>query len=249
MPGRITAKDIIKQSEQGVSVRPFLVRADDGRNYFVKGLNRAGGPSLISEVIAAEIGRHLGIPIPEWKIMDVPQALIDFSAIGNVQDLGGGPAFASLQVENASDLLWAHLPSIPAELQRRVLLFDWLLLNGDRALSESGSGNVNLMLDPEGNVVVIDHNAAFERNLTHQELVEFHVFRGQIGLHRADLLARLEYIPLLDAALADWGRITSLLPDEWIFRDADHVDETEPTLQDRLQILERFRTEQFWGQL
>lgn len=249
MPGRCTAKEIIKQSEQGVSVRPFLVRADDGHNYFVKGLNRAGSPSLISEVIAAEVGAHLGIPIPCWKIMDIPQALIDFSAIDNAHDLGGGPAFASLQVDNASDLLWSHLSSIPVELQRKVLLFDWLMLNGDRALGESGAGNVNLLIGPKGDLVVIDHNAAFEAGLTHQELVEFHVFRGQIGIHRSDLLARLEYIPLLDAALADWDRITSLLPEEWIFRDADQLDETRPTLQERLQILERFRTEQFWGQL
>ncbi|WP_312115246.1 HipA family kinase [Stutzerimonas nitrititolerans] len=249
MPERITGKEIIRQSDQGLSVRPFIVRADDGLTYFVKGFNRAGGPSLISEVIAAEIGRHLGLPIPCWKIMHIPQALLDFSAMDNVQDLGGGPAFASLQVENASDLMWSHLESIPVELQRKVLMFDWLLLNGDRILGESGAGNVNLLIDSKGEMVVIDHNAAFERELTHHEMVEFHVFRAQIGFHRADMLARLEYMPLLDAAIADWDRITSLLPEQWIFRDADQIDETEPTLQERLQILERFRTEQFWGQL
>lgn len=54
---------------------------------------------------------------------------------------------------------------------------------------------------------------------------------------------------MLDAALADWGRIISLLPEEWICRDHDADDEYEPTLQQRLQILERFKDEQFWGQL
>lgn len=38
MAPRIKAVEIIRQSDQGVSVRPFLVRGDDGRLYFVKGL-------------------------------------------------------------------------------------------------------------------------------------------------------------------------------------------------------------------
>ncbi len=70
---RITAKEIIKQSEQGLSVQPFLVRADDGQSYFVKGLSRALGNGLVSEAIAAELGKHLGLPIPQWRVMDIPK--------------------------------------------------------------------------------------------------------------------------------------------------------------------------------
>lgn len=248
MRARITAQEIIRQSQQGVSVQPFLVRADDGHTYFVKGLARAGGPSLISEVIAAELGRHLGLPIPPWRIMDIPTALIDFSAIENVQDLGGGPAFASLQVENASELMWAGVNAIPVELRRKVLLFDWLILNGDRCLNEI-AGNVNLLRNHEGELVIIDHNAAFDMALTIEEFQQYHVFRDQIGARRENLLARLDYIPMLDATLSDWDRIASLLPDEWIYRDADQIDETEPTLHQRLQILERYKDDLFWGQL
>lgn len=248
MQGRITAQEIIRQSHQGVSVKPFLIRADDDQTYFVKGFARAGGPGLISEVIAAELATHLGLPIPAWRIMDIPQALIDFSAVENAQDLAGGPAFASLQVENAADLMWASVDAIPADIRKTVLLFDWWILNGDRNLGELG-GNVNLLLDPKGELVVIDHNAAFDRTLTPEEFQQYHVFRSLLGAECGNLLARLDYLPRLDAALNDWGRITSLLPEEWIYRDADQVDETEPTLQQRLQILERYREDLFWGQL
>lgn len=249
MTKAVNAKEIIRQSDQGVSVRPFLIRADDDQTYFVKGFNRAGGPSLISEVIAAEIGRHLGLPIPEWKIMHIPAALIEFSAMQNVGDLAGGPAFASLQVENAADLMWSNVKSIPVELQRKLLLFDWLTLNGDRGLGESGMGNVNLLLDTKGNLVVIDHNAAFDMTLSIEEFQCYHVFRHHLGFHCEDMLARLDYLPMIDAAISDWGRITSLLPEEWIFRDTDQIDETQPTLAQRLEILERCKTQQFWGQL
>lgn len=248
MQGRITAQEIIRQSQQGVSVQPFLVRADDGQTYFVKGLARAGGPALISEAIAAEIGRHLGLPIPPWRIMDIPQALIDFSAANNAQDLAGGPAFASLQVENAAELMWSKVNDIPVELRKAVLLFDWWIQNGDRTLGEAG-GNVNLLLDPKGELAVIDHNAAFDLTLTHGEFQRYHVFRDLLGADRDNLLARLDYEPQLDAALNDWSRIVTLLPEEWIYRDADQIDETEPTLQQRLHILERYRDERFWGQL
>lgn len=248
MPDRITAEEIIRQSEQGVSVRPFLVRADDGCNYFVKGFERTGGPGLISEVVAAEIGAHLGLAIPPWRIMDIPQPLIDFSTIPNVTDLNGGPAFASQQVLTASELTWTGVKKIPVDLRRRVLIFDWLIQNGDRCLGEHG-GNVNLLLDQEGALAVIDHNAAFELQLSHDEFCQFHVFRDLIGSERDDLLARLKYTPELDAALADWGRIAALLPDEWLYRDRDHVDETEPTLAKRLEMLQRYRAELFWGQL
>jgi hypothetical protein len=248
MLDRITAKEIIRQSHQGISVQPFLVRADDNQTYFVKGLSRALGSGLVSEAIAAELGAHLGLPIPPWRVMDIPQELIDFSVMDNVQDLSGGPAFASLQVENASDLLWASLNTLPVDLKRRVLLFDWWILNGDRGLGERG-GNVNLILDPKGCLAVIDHNVAFDRTLSIDEFRQYHVFRDQLGSFEGQLLARLDYLPQLDAALRDWGRITSLLPEEWVYREPLIGDETEPTLAQRLQILERFKEERFWGQL
>ncbi len=248
MQGRITAQEIIRQSYQGVSVKPFLIRADDDQTYFVKGFARAGGPGLISEVIAAELAIHLDLPIPPWRIMDIPQALIEFSTVENAHDLAGGPAFASLQIANAADLMWANVDAIPPELRKTMLLFDWWILNGDRNLGEIG-GNVNLLLDSKGELVVIDHNAAFERTLTLEEFQQYHVFRSLLGAEHSNLLARLDYLPRLDAALNDWSRITSLLPEEWIYRDADQVDETEPTLQKRLQILERYKEDLFWGQL
>lgn len=97
----ITATEIIRQSQQGYSIKPFILRAEDDRSYFVKGLAKAGGPALISEVIGAELGRHLGLPIPPWRLINIPTDLIEFSVIPNVTDLSGGLAFASQAVENA----------------------------------------------------------------------------------------------------------------------------------------------------
>lgn len=247
MPECITAVEIIRQSHQGISIKPFIVRGDDGVSYFVKGLEKAGGPALISEVIAAELGKNLGLPIPEWRLMHVPSDLISFSAIPNVADLGGGVAFASRAVENASDFSISNINQTPIDLRRRLLLFDLWVRNGDRCLSERG-GNVNLILDSSGSLNVIDHNMAFDRAFSCVDFVETHVFRECRSFFR-DLVVRQEHMDILSRAVENWGTITALLPDDWLYRDRDHIDLTEPTVAERLEMLEVFRDERFWGEL
>lgn len=140
MPESITAVEIIRQSHQGYSIKPFIIRGNDGSTYFVKGLAKAGGPALISEVLGAELGVRMGLPIPPWELIHIPDELIAFSVIPNVDDLLGGIADS-------------------------------------------------------------------------------------------------------------WGTITDLLPEDWLYRDSDHIDQTEPTVAERLEILEMFKDERFWGAL
>ncbi|MGE8098091.1 HipA family kinase [Pseudomonas fluorescens] len=247
MPEIINAKEIVRQSHQGYSIKPFIVRGDDGHSYFVKGLAKSGGPALISEVLGAELGRYLELPIPPWRLMNVSPELIGFSSIPNVDDLGGGLAFASRAVENASDFTLSNINTTSAELRRRVLLFDWWVRNEDRCLGPKG-GNVNLILDAHGSLNVIDHNLAFDRTFNCDDFMENHVFRDSRAGFR-DYVTRQDYWKMLNEAILNWGTITALLPDDWIFRDGDLIDETEPTLAGRLEILEVFREERFWGLL
>jgi hypothetical protein len=247
MPLSITAVEIIRQSQQGYSIKPFIVRGDDGFTYFVKGLAKAGGPALISEVLGAELGGMLGLPIPPWGLMHIPEELIAFSAIPNVGDLRGGTAFASRAVENASDFVLSHIDRTPIELRRRVLLFDWWVRNGDRCLGERG-GNVNLILDARGELGVIDHNLAFDRAFDCDDFIEGHVFRECRSFFR-DYVVRQEYVQMLGETLEIWDTITALLPEDWLYRDADNIDLTEPTVAERLAMLEVFKEERFWGAL
>jgi hypothetical protein len=247
MPQSITATEIVRQSQQGYSIKPFIVRGDDGFSYFVKGLDKAGGPALISEVLGAELGLKLELPIPPWRLMHVPEDLIAFSAIPNVGDLGGGLAFASRAVENASDFSITSINRTPMYLRRRILLFDWWVRNGDRVLGEGG-GNVNLILDANGDLNVIDHNLAFDLKFDQTEFMDGHVFRECRPFFR-DLVVRQDFMQMLSEALENWSTITALLPEDWLYRDRDLIDETEPTVAERLKILEMFKEERFWGAL
>lgn len=247
MPHRVNAVEIVRQSHQGYSIKPFIVRADDGYSYFVKGLDKAGRHALISEALGAELGKRFGLPIPEWRLMDISEALIGFSAIPNVADLRGGTAFASRTVENATDFLISHMSTTPAELMRRVLLFDWWVQNGDRCLGEKG-GNVNLIRDAQGGLAVIDHNLAFDQDFDSADFLERHVFRERRADFR-DYVVRQDYSHILSGVLSEWDTIAAVLPEDWIYRDRDLIDLTEPTLQARLKVLEMFTEEQFWGAL
>lgn len=247
MPESITAVEIIRQSHQGFSIKPFLVRGDDGRTYFVKGHAKAGGPALISEMLGAELGLRMGLPIPPWSLMHIPEELIAFSAIPNVDDLRGGVAFASRAVENASDFNLSNINATPIGLRRKILLFDWWIRNEDRCLGQHG-GNVNLILDSHGDLNVIDHNLAFDRAFDPVAFMEGHVFRDCRPFFR-DLVVRQEHMQILGGIAASWGTITDLLPEDWLYRDADHIDQTEPTVAERLEMLEVFKEERFWGAL
>ena len=243
----VEAVEIIRQASQGYSVKPFIIRASDEQTYFVKGVQRAGKSSLVSEALAAELGRSLGLPVPDWRVMTIPDELIAFSTLSNVDDLRGGLAFASLQVANSSDLLISSVDSIPADLQLMVYVFDWWIQNGDRTLSEFG-GNVNLLIDSKGELAVIDHNAAFDANFTVDELREHHVFRDQ-AVQLRDMIVRLDCQRNLERALRKWVRITAVLPEAWLFQDDHHIDHTNPTLDQRLGTLRRIRDARLWGEL
>ena len=135
--------EIIGRSKQGITL-PFICRGDDDNTYFVKGVG-AGRRSQVCEWIAGNMGLELGLPIAPFKIVDVPEELIENNAI--YRDLGVGPAFGS-QKQRIMELNYAGINHVPAELQRAVLAFDWWVQNEDRHLTETG-GNPNLFWEPE----------------------------------------------------------------------------------------------------
>jgi hypothetical protein len=158
----INLVEIIARSEQGIT-KPFLCRGDNGLQYYVKG-HGAGRRSLINEWIAGNLGRRLGLPIPDFQLASIPAELIRFSARSDVHDLGVGVGFTSQRVENADELSYSSVEQIPPELRAKILLFDWWICNGDRTLTPDG-GNPNLLwVHRDRKLHVIDQNLAFDDN-------------------------------------------------------------------------------------
>lgn len=239
----VEAAEISHRSSQG-TLAPFFVRDTQGDMYVVKGVDGAGKQALIAELLCAELGQRFELPIADYALMTFPRGMLEFTAINGASELRGGLAFASRVVPYCRELAFEQLCDVSADLQQRVLLFDIWVSNEDRYLTAQG-GNVNLLVDEDGKLVVIDHNLAFDP-LIGQGNFDQHVFSSQRGaLH--DLEIRARYSSSLDAALADWSRIIALLPDEWIYRDPDDPStEVQPTLDDRYHWLQRLQEPDFW---
>lgn len=240
----LKAVEILRRSEQGLC-RPFLIRDEKGDIYVVKGVDGIGKAALTSELICAELGTRLGLPIPSYGLMKIPQPLIDFSATDGAKDLEGGPAFASRLIENATTLIYPQISHVETALQQRVLVFDKWVKNGDRRLTALG-GNVNLLWSPDKGLSVIDHNVSFAMESQDDEILENHVFSDQRHCFD-DMMTRAEHIAALDMALAGWDSIIGLLPEAWIYRDPwDEDSAISPTLDERLELLQRFNHDDFW---
>lgn len=242
----LVAEEILRPTEQGRSC-PFLVRDSDGDIYVVKGIDGAGRPALVSELICAELGSRCNLPIPNYGIMDVSPMLLEHCGVEKARELGGGPAFASRLIQHAAELRFSQVAGIDEALQQRVLLFDIWVNNGDRQLTDLG-GNVNLLIKPGNELVVIDHNLAL-LDTEPPDWVKYHAFSGQMET-LDDLVVRATHLEALDKALEDWDTITGLLPDEWIYRDQDdHTMPSLPTLEERFQWLNRLSTNDIWRNL
>ena len=205
-----TLVKIIRRSEQG-KTQPFVCVALDGAGQrvqcYLKGRSttRVG---QINEWIAAHLALAFGLPAPPFALLDVPTELIeaDFEQQDFANGLGAGPAFASQHVDS-DDIAFSDLPRIPASLQRDVLVFDAWVRNMDRSLSEHG-GNPNLRWCKQAHdfapaqLLVIDHNLAFDAEFTADSFAACHAFAGQIPALKQDFALQLHYRDRMAAALA-----------------------------------------------
>lgn len=139
---------------------PGLVEADDDGLYVVKFRGAGQGPgALVSEVVAGELGRAIGLNVPELVVIGVDPELGHAEPDPEIQDL----IEASHGSNVGMDFLPGALPfdsagsGIDPDEAAGIVWFDWLTTNIDRT-----PRNPNL-LSWHGRVWLIDHGAAFFR--------------------------------------------------------------------------------------
>lgn len=237
--------EVIRRSEQGMT-KPFICVGDDDQIYFVKGRG-AGARSQICEWIAGKLGLALGLPIAPFSIVDVPLELLELGNGIDLTDLGPGPAFGSVNQE-VMELTSAGIDEVPDSVQRDVLAFDWWVRNEDRKLTELG-GNPNLFWDPGAReLVVIDHNQAFDPDFSREQFLKDHVFSRQVPFLFGDMVRRQEYNEKLSVALRAWDGIRISIPEEWLFTDLEMTVPVDFDLDAAYQSLLRLEQADFWGE-
>lgn len=172
--------EIIQRSKQGAT-QPFVCRGEDDNLYFVKGKS-AGRKSVIAEYVCGCLAKNWGLPIADFKIVNVPDALIENALIPDIHELGVGLAFGSESVKYTQEIQYSQIQKVDLKIRKDILVFDWWVRNGDRILTENG-GNPNLLWDQQSKqIVVIDHNVAFEEPFDCSLFQESHIFRDLIPL-------------------------------------------------------------------
>lgn len=229
--------EVIGRSSQGVT-RPFLCRADDGLQYYVKGTG-AGRQALINEWMAGYLGKSFGLPLPHFDLIEVTSDLVRYSARPDLTELGPGIGFASQMVPNTDELSYSFCGAVDPELAARILLFDWWVRNADRTLTIEG-GNVNLLwTHRDRKLHVIDHNLAFDA----ADMTGFwdeHVFRDRRDEWTGEFIKSNK--ALMSQAIQGVDAQWHALPEGWTEID------TGVTLAMLVKLLSRFETEadKFW---
>ncbi|WPL15566.1 hypothetical protein Thiowin_00467 [Thiorhodovibrio winogradskyi] len=235
--------EVLRRSEQGMT-QPFICRGDDGEIYFVKGIG-AGRRSQICEWIAGKLALAFGLPIAPFHLVDVPEELSEAGGGLTLSELGSGLAFGSLRQE-AMELTISTVREVPDGIQQDVLVFDWWIHNGDRLLTERG-GNPNLFWNPASReLIVIDHNQAFDPDLDAGGVRGHHVFAAQWSNILGDMLKRHDYNARFASVLADWPEVVAAIPEAWLFADPEMTIAADFDLDMAYQLLKRHERDDFW---
>jgi len=197
---------------------PAIVEADDLGTYVLKFRGAGQGrKALIAEILAGEIARALGLPVPEIVLVELDPEMARAEPDPEIQDL----IRASAGLNVALDYLpgsfgFDPLADAPEPgLAARILWFDSLVTNVDRT-----PRNPNL-LRWHGRLWLIDHGAA---------LYFHHTWKGWEAAATRPFAAARDHVllpysgplPEADAGLAPiltqevLRGIVGLVPEEWL---------------------------------
>src|SRR3954470_16711582 len=151
----VTATRYVTPLREGGSL-PAIVEADDDGLYVCKFRGAGQGPkALAAEIVAGELARGLGLPVPELVLVELDPALAAAEPDPEIQEL----IVASAGINLGVDFLPGSLPYNPAEppdatLSADVVWLDALITNVDRTPRNP------YLLRWHKNLWLIDHGAA-----------------------------------------------------------------------------------------
>ena len=217
-PRSVTATRYVTPLREGGSM-PGLVEADDDGLYVLKFRGAGQGPrALVAELVAGEIGRALGLDVPEIVLMDLDPALGRAEPDPEIQEL----IMASAGRNVALDFLPSSLPFVPGAapppapgLAAAIVWFDALMTNVDRT-----PRNPNLLCW-HGRLWLIDHGAALYLQHGTDDLPAvarrpFPLIADHVLLPYAGSIAEADarLAPIVTPALVE--AVVSAVPAEWL---------------------------------
>ena len=216
----VTANRYVTPLREGGSL-PAIIEADDDGLYVLKFRGAGQGPkALIAELLAGEIGRMVGLPVPEIVFVTLPPDLARTEPDAEIQSLIG----ASSGLNIALDYLPGSVTFDPlvfqpdAELSSAVVWFDAFVCNVDRT-----ARNVNLLMWHR-RLWLIDHGAAlyFHHAWNQRDqhaLTPFSRIKDHVLLKFASRLAQVDAEMKTRFGIDKIAGIVELIPDAWLADD------------------------------
>jgi hypothetical protein len=218
----VAASRYVTPLREGGSL-PAIIEADDEGLYVLKFRGAGQGPkALIAELLAGEIGRVAGLPVPEIVFVDLPAELARTEPDSEIRSLIAASAGLNIALDYLpGSVTFDPLVYVPdAQLASEVVWFDAFVCNVDRTVR-----NVNMLIWHR-RLWLIDHGASLyfhhawngrdQYAMTPFALIKDHVLlKYASGLADAD--ARMASL-LTAGKLED---IVQLIPDSWLPDDPE----------------------------
>jgi hypothetical protein len=225
----VRATQYVTALREGGSL-PAIVAADDSGMYVLKFRGAGQGPlALVAELIAGEIGRRLGLRVPELVLMEVDAAFGRNEPDHEIRDL----IRRSTGLNLAMDYLPGSITFDPAsgdsatpEAASLAVWFDAFVSNVDRT-----PRNANL-LRWHKELYFIDHGAAlyWHHNWPDAERKAqspFAEIKHHVLLPWASALESADATAQQRLNSAVFAEILALVPDEWLISESDEVTAAE----------------------
>src|SRR6202044_182163 len=221
----VSARCYVTPLTEGGSL-PAIIEADDDGLYVLKFRGAGQGPkALIAELLAGEIGRLLGLPVPEIVFVQLSAELARTEPDPEIQSLIQASAGLNIALDYLpGSVTFDPLVYVPdAQLASAIVWFDAFVCNVDRTVR-----NVNMLIWHR-RLWLIDHGAA---------LYFHHAWNGGDG-HATSPFALIKDHVLLKyaSALADidarmaslltaegFANLVQLIPDSWLPDDPGFAD-------------------------
>lgn len=221
----VSATRYVTPLREGGSL-PAIIEADDSGMYVLKFRGAGQGPkALIAELVAGELARACGLPVPEIVFVEVDAELARTEPDPEIQDL----IRASVGLNLALDYLpgaatFDPLAGSPdADLASRIVWLDALVTNIDRT-----PRNANMMVWHD-RLWLIDHGAAlyfhhaWDDALARSRL-PFAPIRDHVLLPFAERLADVDDDMAARLGEASIRSIVAAIPDAWLGNEAAFAD-------------------------
>src|SRR6202166_4942823 len=197
---------------------PAIIEADDDGLYVLKFRGAGQGPkALIAELLAGEIGRLAGLPVPEIVFVELPAELARTEPDAEIQSLIGASAGLNIALDYLpGSVTFDPLVLVPdARLASGVVWFDAFVCNVDRTVR-----NVNMLIWHR-RLWLIDHGASLYfhhawNSRDQHATTPFALIKDHVLLKYAGALAQAD-AQMASLLTADkFASIVELIPDSWI---------------------------------